>query len=50
VPDAVEIGVNGDTAKLADNLRGWHWMLCYGDYLKETGYAVRKTGLEWQAL
>ena len=43
----LEVGVNGDTSRLAEEIRGWHWMVCYGDYLKETGYAARKLGLEW---
>ncbi len=46
----LEISVAGDSRRLAQELRGWHWMLCYGDFLKETGYAVRKAGLDWLAL
>jgi len=26
---------------------GFHWMTCYGDYLKETGYALAKLGIQW---
>ena len=44
----LEIGVSGDTTRLAEELRGWHWMISYGDYLKEAGYAARKAGLGWQ--
>ena len=36
--------------KLAEEVRGWHWMVCYGDYLKEVNYAARKAGFERQSL
>ena len=45
----LEIGVAGDGSRLAGELRGWHWMICYGDYVKEAGYAARKAGLDWLA-
>jgi hypothetical protein len=41
------VGIDGDCARLADEMGGFHWMLCYGDYLRETGYALRKAGIEW---
>ena len=40
----LEIGIHGDSVKLAEEVRGWHWMVCYGDYLKEVNYAARKAG------
>jgi hypothetical protein len=43
----LEIGFQGSGARLRQEVRGWHWMLCYGHYLKEAGYAVRKAGIEW---
>lgn len=46
----LEIGVRGDTARLARELRGFHWMVCYGDYLRETGYALKKAEVEWLEL
>jgi len=46
----IEIGVAGDTARLARELRGWHWIAAYGDWLRETGYALSKAGLDWVAL
>lgn len=46
----MEIGVHGDCARLAEQLRGWHWMICYGDYVREAGYAARKAGLEWATI
>jgi len=35
---------------LADNLVGFHWMTCYGDYRKEIGYALRRVGIQWDNL
>jgi hypothetical protein len=46
----LEVAFQGDTAKLQQNIRGWHWMLCEGDYLKEVEYASRKMGLEWMGI
>ena len=33
--------------KLAERMPGFHWMTCYGDHLKETGYALKKVGIDW---
>ncbi len=43
----VDVSVKGDLDKLVSQMRGFHWMTCYGDYLKETGYALSKLGLEF---
>ena len=29
-------------------MRGFHWMTCYGDYLREVSYACSKTGIEFE--
>ena len=42
-----DIHIEGDWKKLAREMRGSHWMMAYGDYLKETGYCMRKIGLDW---
>ena len=42
-----EIEVLGDWKRLAREMRGSHWMMSYGDYLKELAYCTRKLGLEW---
>jgi hypothetical protein len=34
----------------ANRLQGFHWMLGYGDYLKEVGYALRRIGIGWDNL
>jgi len=35
---------------LSDNLVGFHWMTCFGDYRKEIGYALRRVGIQWDNL
>jgi L-fucose isomerase-like protein len=45
-----DIRYNFPDKLLADNLVGFHWMTCYGDYLKEISYALRRVGIEWTNL
>ena len=35
---------------LAERMHGFHWMLGYGNYLKEIGYAIRRVGIGWDNL
>ncbi|MBI4874077.1 MAG: sugar isomerase [Acidobacteria bacterium] len=43
----VDVAIKGNTDKLVEEMRGFHWMACHGNYLKETGYALRKAGVDW---
>ncbi len=43
----VDVAFKGSTEKLVEQMRGFHWMACYGSYLKETGYALKKLGVDW---
>ena len=43
----VDIGIKGDTRKLVEEIRGFHWMTAYGVYLREVGYAVKKNNTDW---
>lgn len=43
----VDVEIEGDWVKLLEEMRGFHWMFCYGDYMKEVGYACKKAGIEW---
>ncbi len=43
----VDIALDGDSRKLVEEMGGFHWMTCYGDYTREAGYAARKLGLAW---
>ncbi len=40
--------IEGDWKKLLRDMRGFHWMSCYGDYLNEIGYAINKMNIEWE--
>jgi hypothetical protein len=42
-----DIQIEGDWRKLAREMRGSHWMMAYGDFLREIGYCVRKMGMDW---
>jgi hypothetical protein len=43
----LDVRVRGDWQRLAEEIRGFHWMVAYGSHLREVGYAVRKAGLDW---
>jgi L-fucose isomerase-like protein len=42
-----DVEIQGDWRKLIKEVRDSHWMMVYGDYLKELGYASRKIGINW---
>jgi hypothetical protein len=42
-----DVEIQGDWRRLIREARDSHWMMVYGDYLRETGYAARKIGLTW---
>jgi len=43
----VDVAIEGDWERLAEEMAGFHWMLSYGDHLKELGYALRKMNIGW---
>jgi len=43
----VDVKINGDCAALVREMKGFHWMMSYGNYMQETGYALRKVGVDW---
>ena len=43
-----DVEIQGDWKKLKKEVRDSHWMMAYGDYLKELGYASRKIGIKWE--
>jgi L-fucose isomerase-like protein len=45
-----DVLIEGDWKKLLNEARDSHWMMAYGDYLEEVGYAARKVGIEWENL
>jgi len=46
----VDIEVEGDWRELLKEMRGFHWMIAYGDYLREIGYALSKIGIKWKVI
>ncbi|MBA7690087.1 hypothetical protein ES703_98611 [subsurface metagenome] len=44
----IDIEIDGDWKKLLEDKQGFHTMICYGDYLREVGYALKKVGIQWQ--
>jgi hypothetical protein len=44
----IDVEIEGDWRKLLEDMRGFHWMICYGDYLREVGYALKKLGIGWE--
>jgi len=46
----IDIAIDGDSGKLLTDMQGFHVQVCYGDYLQEVGYALKKIGkIEWQS-
>lgn len=46
----LDVAVRGNVEQLLQEIRGFHWMVAYGHYLREVGYAVKKAGLDWLAI
>ena len=46
----IDIRFEVDSTTLAKRMPGFHWMTGYGDYMKETGYALKRLGIEWEQL
>jgi hypothetical protein len=46
----IEVKYDIESQTLAERLRGFHWMTCYGDYMREVGYALKKVQIKWEAL
>lgn len=45
-----DVEIQGDWRKLINEVRDSHWMMAYGDYLKEIGYAGRKIAINWATI
>ena len=46
----IDVRYNCDSKTLARKMPGFHWITGYGDYLRETGYALKRLGIEWETL
>ncbi|MCX5646932.1 MAG: transposase [Phycisphaerae bacterium] len=45
-----DVEIQSDWQKLRNEVRDSHWMMVYGDHLKELAYATRKIGVQWADL
>ena len=43
----IDVEIDADTETVLREIKGFHWMTCYGDYRREVGYALKKVGIEW---
>ncbi len=44
----IDMRIQGKGDAVMADMKGFHWMTCYGDHLRETGYALGKVGIEWE--
>jgi hypothetical protein len=42
-----DVEIQGDWRRLIREARDSHWMMAYGNFAREAGYAARKLGLQW---
>ncbi len=42
-----DVEIAGNWRRLIREARDSHWVMVYGDYLREIGYAAHKLGLVW---
>jgi hypothetical protein len=46
----IDISFNCDSKLVAGKMPGFHWITVYGDYIKESGYALNKLGIDFTNL
>jgi L-fucose isomerase-like protein len=44
----LDLAIDGDWRRLLRQMEGFHTVTCYGDYLREVGYALKKVKLGWE--
>jgi L-fucose isomerase-like protein len=44
----MDVRIDGDWRRLLKDMQGFHTITCYGDYLREVGYAIKKLGIQWE--
>ena len=43
----IDMTIQGKGDLVMEQMKGFHWMMCYGDYLREIEYALKKVGVKW---
>jgi hypothetical protein len=46
----IDVKYDCESKKVAENMPGFHWITVYGDYLRETGYALKKIAIDFECL
>jgi len=46
----IDISFDCDSSCVAEKMPGFHWITAYGDYLNESGYALKKLGIGFEVL
>lgn len=46
----IDVSFDYDSKTLSKRMPGFHWITGYGDYLRETGYALKRLGIEFEVL
>ncbi|MCJ7449156.1 MAG: hypothetical protein MUO72_15870 [Bacteroidales bacterium] len=46
----IDISFDCDNKTVAEQMPGFHWITVYGDYIKETGYSLKKMGIKFENL
>lgn len=46
----IDVRFNAPSDLVAERMPGFHWMLVYGDYAREVGYALKKIPIQWDFL
>jgi hypothetical protein len=45
-----DVKILGDWKRLIHEVRDSHWIMAYGDYLREVGYVAPRIGIEWETI
>jgi len=45
-----DVQIQGEWKRLIKEVRDSHWMMAYGDYLRDLEYASRKIGIRWECI
>ncbi len=43
----IDLEIDGQWERLTREMQGFHAVTCYGDYLREVGYALRRLNIAW---
>lgn len=46
----IDISFDCSSKTVAEQMPGFHWITVYGNYIKETGYALKKLGIKFENL